>query len=114
MDNENNRLFLKLQVNRRFTNHVFFNHQLKTFTDIKISYPFFKGIIHPKKALKILGTGDNQIEVEVTEEAIVLKPVRKKIRKGREQAFRKMHHAGDDKPIMNAFFNDETLKDWKW
>lgn len=31
-----------------------------------------------------------------------------------ELAFKKMHKAGDDKPIVNDFFNEESLKDWKW
>lgn len=41
-----------------------------------------KGVILPKKVLNILGVENNELEVEVTQEAIILKSSRKKIRKG--------------------------------
>lgn len=73
-----------------------------------------KGVILPKKALDKLGVDDNEIEVEITHESIVLKPSKRNIRKGWDKAFKKMHKAGDDKPVINDFFKDESLNDWKW
>jgi len=73
-----------------------------------------KGVILPKKALDKLGIDDNNIDIEINEEAIILKPSRKKVRKGWARAFKKMHAAGDDKPIANDFSREEDFKDWKW
>ena len=73
-----------------------------------------KGIILPKKALNKLGVSNDEIEIEVTEEAIVLKPSRKKNRRGWEKAFKKMHKGGDDKQVIPDFFDNESLNDWKW
>ena len=73
-----------------------------------------KGVILPKKALDKLGANDNEIQVEVNNESIVLKPLKRNTRKGWDKAFKKMHKAGDDKPVTNDFFDDETFNDWKW
>lgn len=43
-----------------------------------------------------------------------LKPKKRNVRKGWDKAFKKMHAAGDDKPVANDFFKDENLSDWQW
>lgn len=73
-----------------------------------------KGVILPKKVLNQLGIDDNGIEVKITNEAIVLTPAKKNVRKGWAKAFKKMHEAGDDKPVFPDVFDNESLKGWKW
>lgn len=73
-----------------------------------------KGVILPKKALEQLGIDDNGIQVKVSDEAIVLTPVRKHVRKGWSKAFKKMHKDGDDKSPIPDLFDNEPMKDWKW
>src|SRR5947207_718605 len=67
-----------------------------------------KGVILPKKALEQLEIDDDDIHVEINEEAIILRPSRKNIRKGWTKAFKKMHATGDDKPIAKDFFKEDS------
>ena len=73
-----------------------------------------RGIILPKKMLDAIGVEDDLLEIELTGDAISIKPKRSNVRKGWEKAFKKMHTAGDDKPIIPDFFKDEKLTDWEW
>ncbi|HEY6979306.1 MAG TPA: hypothetical protein VH396_23580 [Chitinophagaceae bacterium] len=70
--------------------------------------------IDPKKLLDAIGVEDDFLEMELTDDAISIKPKKKNVRKGWDKAFKKMHAAGDDKPAVTDFFNDEKLTDWEW
>ena len=52
------------------------------------------------------------IELILEEECMILKP-KTSPRKGWEAAFKEMHEKGDDKPLMNDIFEDETFDEWK-
>jgi antitoxin MazE len=53
----------------------------------------------------------DKVDLKLEEGQIVLKPVSSP-RKGWDKAFKKMHENGDDKLLINDFFNDETLEEW--
>ncbi len=69
-----------------------------------------KGIRIPKAVLDKYQMKDS-VEVEMRDDAIVLKPVRKP-REGWEEAFRQMHQNGDDKLLIPDVFEDETWEAW--
>jgi antitoxin MazE len=52
------------------------------------------------------------VELILEKEYIVLKP-KKMPRKGWEEAFKKMHDAGDDNLLMDDVFEDESFEEWK-
>jgi antitoxin MazE len=72
-----------------------------------------RGVILPKKALDQLEIDNDNIQVEINEEAIILRPSRSNVRKGWTKAFKKMHAAKDDKPVANDLFKEDS-KDWQW
>lgn len=71
-----------------------------------------KGIILPKKAIGQLGLEKNGLQMEISDEAIIITPAHKNIRKGWAKAFKKMKTAGD--LVFPDIFKDEKLTDWKW
>ncbi len=73
-----------------------------------------RGIILSKKALEKIGVTGEQLQLEVTEEAISIKPFPNKTRVNWDKAFKKMKKAGDDQPLLPDTFKDENLSDWKW
>ena len=69
-----------------------------------------KGIRIPKAVLDKYQMKDS-VEVEMRDDAIVLKPIRKP-REGWEEAFRQMHQNGDDKLLIPDVFDDEIWEAW--
>ena len=65
-----------------------------------------RGILLPKTPLDKYDFGD-AVEVELREDALVLKPARKP-RDGWENAFRQMHEWGDDALLLPDSFDDES------
>ena len=57
---------------------------------------------------------ENEVEVEIEDDAIKFRAVHHKPRGGWEEAFRKMAKCGDDKLIYDDFPNDFDKTDWKW
>jgi antitoxin MazE len=51
------------------------------------------------------------VELILEKGYIILKP-KKEPRKGWEKSFKKMHSNGDDKLLMNDFFEDEKTEEW--
>ena len=69
-----------------------------------------KGIRIPKTILDKYQISD-VVDVEMRDDALVLRPVRKP-RDGWEEAFRQMHQNGDDKLLIPDVFDDETWDNW--
>jgi antitoxin MazE len=64
-----------------------------------------KGIRLPKALLDKYGFGE-AVDVELREDALVLKPIRKP-RQGWAEAFKQMHENGDDALAIPDVFDDE-------
>ena len=69
-----------------------------------------KGIRIPKAVLDKYQIKDS-VEIEMRDDDLVLKPVRK-ARQGWEDAFREMHQNGDDKLLLPDVFDDEVWEAW--
>ncbi|GAB4014903.1 AbrB/MazE/SpoVT family DNA-binding domain-containing protein [Spirosoma koreense] len=69
-----------------------------------------KGIRLPKTVLEKYQI-TNSVEVEMLEDGLVLRPVRKP-REGWEEAFKQMHENGDDRLLIPDVFDDETWEEW--
>ncbi len=69
-----------------------------------------KGIRLSKTLLEKYNIKDT-VELVLEDEHIIIKP-KNKPRKGWESAFKEMHEAGDDKPLMPDVFDDENLQGW--
>lgn len=65
-----------------------------------------KGSRIPKTLLDKYKISD-VVDVELRDDALLLRPVRKP-REGWEEAFRQMHQNGDDKLLIPDVFDDET------
>jgi len=70
-----------------------------------------KGIRLSKTLLEKYNIKD-KVELILEKGYIILKP-KAEPRKGWEKAFKKMHESGDDKPLMNDIFEDESFEEWK-
>ncbi|HKL07851.1 MAG TPA: AbrB/MazE/SpoVT family DNA-binding domain-containing protein [Bacteroidales bacterium] len=70
-----------------------------------------KGIRLSKTLLEKYNIKD-KVELILEKGYIILKP-KAEPRKGWEKAFKKMHESGDDKPLMNDVFVDESFEEWK-
>ena len=70
-----------------------------------------KGIRLSKTLLEKYNIKD-KVELIIEKGYIILKP-KAEPRKGWEKAFKKMHESGDDKPLMNDVFEDESFEEWK-
>ena len=69
-----------------------------------------KGIRIPKAILDKYQIKDS-VDVELREDVLLLKPIRKP-REGWEEAFRQMHENGDDKLLIPDVFDDENWETW--
>jgi antitoxin MazE len=69
-----------------------------------------KGIRLSKTLLEKYNIQDT-IELIMEKGYIILRP-KNTPRKGWENAFKKMHENGDDKPIMTDIFDDENFEEW--
>lgn len=71
-----------------------------------------KGIRIPKSILGQCNFND-EAELEVDNNSIVIKPVRKKAREGWDKAFRSMHERKEDVLLLDDSFDIE-MKNWEW
>ncbi len=69
-----------------------------------------KGIRIPKAVLDKYQIKDS-VDVEMRDDALVVKPVRSP-REGWEDQFRQMHENGDDRLLISDVFDEETWKSW--
>ena len=70
-----------------------------------------KGIRLSKTLLEKYNFKD-KVELILEKGYLIIKPVSSP-RKGWDKAFKKMHANEDDKLIINDFFEDESLEEWK-
>jgi len=70
-----------------------------------------RGIRIPNTILKQYEI-NNELDLEIIDGRLILKPI-KKVRKGWDKAFKKMHQLGDDKLTINDTI-DLDDKDWIW
>jgi antitoxin MazE len=70
-----------------------------------------KGIRLSKTIIEKYNLQDS-IELILEKDHIVLKP-KTEARKDWDKAFKKMNENGDDKPLIQDVFDDETFEEWK-
>lgn len=70
-----------------------------------------KGIRIPSVLLKDFDV-DKEVELELKNNTIIIKPV-KKVRAGWDESFKEMNKNQDDKLLINDIFDDE-MDDWEW
>lgn len=56
---------------------------------------------------------DNEVDIEVQNNSIIIKPIKKKPRAGWETAFKKMHLEGEDKLVIPDTI-DLEMRNWEW
>ena len=72
-----------------------------------------KGVRLPRSVIEACGFGD-QVEMRVSEGAVVLTPVRA-AREGWDADFARMAAAGDDAPLMpDDLQHDWDEEEWEW
>jgi antitoxin MazE len=69
-----------------------------------------KGIRIPKVLLRQTGI-DDEVNLEVKDNQIILRPLKDPIRKGWDNLFSKMTEVGDDKLIDSEFLANQTAFD---
>lgn len=69
-----------------------------------------KGIRLSKSLLERYKIKDT-VELILEKGYIIIKP-KPMPRKGWDEAFKKMHESGDDKPLMPDVFEDENFEEW--
>ena len=69
-----------------------------------------KGIRLPQAVLKQCGI-DSQVELEVKDSFIIIKPV-KTPRQGWREAFELMHKNNDDQLLISDEISNDSLEDW--
>jgi len=75
-----------------------------------------KGIRIPKVLLRQTGI-DDEVNLEVEDDQIILRPSEKSVRKGWNSSFRQMAEVNDDKLIDNDNLSNQTVFDedeWEW
>ncbi len=75
-----------------------------------------QGIRIPKSIIKQANLEGKEIEFEVTEKGLLLKPVEKKVRNGWEENIKKVLSKNKnikDEGILQDWL-DEDLKEWDW
>jgi antitoxin MazE len=72
-----------------------------------------QGIRLPKPLLEQCGI-KKEVEAEAVEGVIVLRPIKKKHRKGWDEAFKEMSRQGDDQLLMGEGGSDFDESDWQW
>jgi antitoxin MazE len=71
-----------------------------------------KGIRIPKSILEQCNF-NNEAELEVENNKIVIKPLKKKIRQGWDKAFKAMHERKEDVLLLDDSLDIE-MKNWEW
>ena len=71
-----------------------------------------KGVRIPKSILEQCNFND-EAELEVENNKLVIKPVKKKIRKGWDKAFKLMHERKEDTLLVDDLLDIE-MKNWEW
>ena len=71
-----------------------------------------KGIRIPKSILRQLDMPD-QVDLEVHEKEIVLKPAKRNSREGWDDAFAEMAENSDDEPVFEEIQDEEGFE-WEW
>lgn len=72
-----------------------------------------QGIRLPKPLLDQCGI-KKEVEVEAIDGVIMLRPIKKKVRKGWDEAFQEMARQGDDRLLMGEGGSEFDESDWKW
>jgi antitoxin MazE len=75
-----------------------------------------KGIRIPKVLLRQTGI-DDEVNLEVKDDQIILRPSKVSVRKGWDNSFRKMADEGDDELFDGEFLTGQTEFDddeWEW
>jgi antitoxin MazE len=72
-----------------------------------------KGVRIPKNILSLLNIED-KVELEVHDNAIVIKKPLKKIREGWEEAFAAMSRQGDDELLIPDSIDIDAGFSWEW
>jgi antitoxin MazE len=71
-----------------------------------------RGIRLPKALLETIHA-DKQLDVEIEENKIILKPVHVQSRQNWVKEFKDMHKKGEDKLLIKDLLDDET-GGWEW
>ena len=71
-----------------------------------------KGIRIPKSILGQCNFSD-AAELEVDNNTLVIKPIKKKVREGWSRAFKEMHERKEDLLLLDDSL-DGDMKDWEW
>jgi len=71
-----------------------------------------KGVRIPKSILEQCNF-NNEAELEVENNKIVIKPLKKKIRQGWDKAFKAMHERKEDVLLLDDSLDIE-MKNWEW
>ena len=71
-----------------------------------------KGLRIPKSVLKQCNIQD-KVEMEIDDDTIVIKALKKDIRKNWDKAFKDMHNNKDDQLYVDDSV-DVEMKDWEW
>jgi len=71
-----------------------------------------KGVRIPKSILEQCNF-NNEAELEVENNKIVIKPLKKKIRQGWDKAFKAMHERKEDVLLLDDLLDIE-MKNWEW
>jgi antitoxin MazE len=69
-----------------------------------------KGFRLPKAILERYHISD-KVELILEKGQLILRPIHEP-RKGWDKAFKQMHEKGDDQPLIDDFFDDETTEEW--
>ena len=72
-----------------------------------------RGVRIPAALIKQAGLEDCELELKVIEDGLLLRPVQP-ARQGWAEAFKSMHSAGDDKPLLDEVDNTFDEDEWAW
>jgi len=71
-----------------------------------------KGLRIPKSVLKQCNIQD-KVEMEIDDDTIVIKALKKEVRKNWDKAFKDMHNNKDDQLYVDDSV-DVEMEDWEW
>ena len=71
-----------------------------------------QGIRIPKSILRQLDMPD-QVDLEVHEKEVVIKPYKRSSREGWDNAFAEMAENGEDEPVFEVIQDEEEFE-WEW
>jgi antitoxin MazE len=72
-----------------------------------------QGVLIPKLFLMQVGMEMGEVDIEIENEAIVIRKLSKNPRKGWAKSSKKLAEVGDDELVWPEFANDED-KEWVW